>query len=113
MVDDTKSTNKTENNYYNYHIFNELYYLVDGGTIWTDSCDGVDNQLPSNNSSLTAITPNFDAPLSNSINRGNDSEKASITESNNFSMSKLIGIGLTSTNVELLTPLTEGKIFYF
>jgi non-lysosomal glucosylceramidase len=35
----------SENNdipdYYRYHLFNELYYLVDGGTVWTDSYNGI------------------------------------------------------------------------
>lgn len=27
--------------YYQYHLFNELYYLVDGGTVWTDTHNGI------------------------------------------------------------------------
>lgn len=49
--------------YYNHQIFNELYFLVDGGTLWLDSTDGVANAIPeasvsasNNNSSTTTIT---------------------------------------------------------
>eukprot|EP00981_Chlorochromonas_danica_P001618 scaffold351_cov162-Ochromonas_danica.AAC.3 len=35
---------KNESKYYHAQVFNELYYLVDGGTLWTDSSDGFSNQ---------------------------------------------------------------------
>lgn len=35
---------KKEAEFYNSQVFNELYYLVDGGTLWTDSCSGTSNQ---------------------------------------------------------------------
>lgn len=33
----------TEKGYFNHLLFNELYYLVDGGTVWTDSTSGFPN----------------------------------------------------------------------
>jgi len=30
--------------YFKYHLFNELYYLVDGGTVWADSSNGKPNR---------------------------------------------------------------------
>ena len=33
--------------YYRHMLFNELYYVVDGGSIWLDTTDGVDNETES------------------------------------------------------------------
>lgn len=35
---------KGESSYYDHQLFNELYFLVDGGTVWTDSTVGGSNQ---------------------------------------------------------------------
>lgn len=35
---------KQSDNYYEHMLFNELYFLADGGTVWTDSTAGVSNQ---------------------------------------------------------------------
>ena len=35
---------KQSENYYDHMLFNELYFLADGGTVWTDSTAGVSNQ---------------------------------------------------------------------
>jgi hypothetical protein len=50
--------------YYSYHLFNELYYLVDGGTLWLDSSDGTNNQQvidsneeDGNNGNPTLLSP--------------------------------------------------------
>jgi non-lysosomal glucosylceramidase len=32
--------------YYRHMLFNELYFLVDGGSVWLDTSDGVDNAAP-------------------------------------------------------------------
>mmetsp|Transcript_5639 Transcript_5639/g.8369 ORF Transcript_5639/g.8369 Transcript_5639/m.8369 type:complete len:847 (-) Transcript_5639:44-2584(-) len=44
-VSDNSSTAGTDSSggYYRHQLFNELYFLVDGGTIWTDTSAGLDN----------------------------------------------------------------------
>jgi hypothetical protein len=45
-----------DSSYYSYHIFNELYYLADGGTFWLDSSNGINNQLYFPTSSLSGTS---------------------------------------------------------
>lgn len=42
--EEADAVKKSERQFYRSQVFNELYYLVDGGTLWTDSCAGHTNQ---------------------------------------------------------------------
>jgi hypothetical protein len=44
--------------YYKSQLFNELYFLVDGGTLWLDTSDGVPNPPNPPNPPRTPRTPN-------------------------------------------------------
>lgn len=41
--------------YYRHMLFNELYYVVDGGTIWLDSTNGVPNRITSSSDTEGAL----------------------------------------------------------
>jgi len=69
-LDSTATTNpdhteqrKSSDNYYEHMLFNELYFLADGGTVWTDSTAGVSNQtntqLPLNRDSTVIRTGGY------------------------------------------------------
>ena len=43
-------------------LFNELYFLVDGGTVWTDSTAGLPNPDPAGPEGQGAAAPALEAP---------------------------------------------------
>jgi hypothetical protein len=57
----------TNVDYYFYHLFNELYYLVDGGTLWLDSSSGQNNQqvIEANDGDSNDANPTLLSPPSN------------------------------------------------
>jgi hypothetical protein len=60
--------------YYKHLLFNELYFLVDGGTIWTDTCEGVPNpEQPADASPTDVSTEASELEDSMSMQSFNDS----------------------------------------
>ena len=57
---------KQSENYYDHMLFNELYFLADGGTVWTDSTAGVSNQKVAQSS----ISIGRDTAVNTSTNGG-------------------------------------------
>lgn len=53
--------------FYRSQIFNELYFLVDGGTIWTDSKSGISNQGTNSASNVVISQPPSDPGLFSSV----------------------------------------------
>eukprot|EP01041_Mallomonas_annulata_P002277 gene2277-4427_t len=74
--------------YYKHMLFNELYYLVDGGTIW--SIDGVDKTSTSTTGTVTAAVTSSDKVNSPSSNKSTTDEYIAINKnSTNSSNAKL------------------------
>lgn len=63
--------------YFHYHLFNELYYLVDGGSIWCDSRYGIPNEISSSNDESS-----FEHLSSKLVPVGSSSQSTSDTPTN-------------------------------
>jgi hypothetical protein len=108
--------------YYSYHLFNELYYLVDGGTLWLDSCNGVSNSnasqmimmdrlSKSRSSNATSkksvgVAPPGGGVLSNKKTNANISGGSTNSSDGNHSTSNLL-LGLKDEHVEKTEQLSE------
>jgi hypothetical protein len=64
-----RGVDNVSSQYYRSQLFNELYFLVDGGTIWTDSCNAIENPLNKSENILpTILSPDkIDRDLINEV----------------------------------------------
>jgi hypothetical protein len=65
--------------YYPHLLFNELYFLVDGGSIWANSVNGVPNSVDSIDFSSTKTEGSFSSAVSNFNQRSPGSSRLSET----------------------------------
>lgn len=106
----TGSMGSAGGGYYDHQLFNELYFLVDGGTVWTDSTAGVSNQLQPRPplSQQLAVQSNFNTAATRP--QADDKHSSNSREGNQWCA---MGIQSCSSENDLLVPLTGRNIFTF
>lgn len=99
----SKASNRQDRAYYKHMIFNELYYLVDGGTFWLDSTAGESNQLDAVQSQESVMIRHdqhvsFTTPTTNTSS--SSSANASANQSN-IATHKAVASTTYSTLIEM------------
>ena len=83
--------------YYKHHVFNELYFLADGGCIWSDTCDGCPNLAMVNKSAPSFVRRKTYTPY-----YGEEANSSTLLAAPELASSMSRGEGSSSSSTEVV-----------
>jgi hypothetical protein len=106
------STGHSGGTYYDHQLFNELYFLADGGTVWLDSSEGRTNQHSSGSSGSGSSGDIFGptTTCASCSNRRRGSTPGDCRTSKGLGAFSGSSENTSSGEIDLLVPLTSGNL---